>query len=52
MRRFCAAPALQAFKPPAQVGNCVVEFGGFATAAVVGNETDDQGWRAHHHPAK
>jgi hypothetical protein len=46
-----AAP-LQTFKPPAEISNGVVKFGGFATTAIVGDECDNQGWRAHHHPTK
>jgi hypothetical protein len=46
------AAAFQAFQSPAEIGNGVFEFGGFATTVVVGDECDNQGWRAHHHPTK
>src|SRR6476646_2331417 len=47
-----ADPAFQGLKLPCKAGNLVVEFGGLATTAAVGNRSHNDGWQAHHHPSE
>jgi hypothetical protein len=45
-----AGPAFQRIKLPAKAHNFIVEFGGFAAAAIVGNRGNNDGGQTHHHP--
>jgi hypothetical protein len=46
------APAFQRFNLPREGSDSVVEFGGLSSATIVGDQGNNNGWRAHHHPSK
>jgi hypothetical protein len=50
--RLNVTPAFQGFELPREVSDSAVEFGGLSSATVVGDQGNNNGWRAHYHPSK
>jgi hypothetical protein len=45
-------PAFQVFQLPGKSSHSVAEFSGLSSATVIGDQGNNNGWRAHHHPSK